>query len=178
MADKKYVQKTIQIPNGSRYSREEKIAIANEILVYIRERSLASRDKDEKKFPEYSPEYMNSLNFKNVKSGKTPNLTLSGDMLAALDIIAVNGSKVTIGYNESDPEADRAEGNIRGTYGQSRGSSAKARNFLGIKPEVLKAIVQKNFPLSDDKKREKSTKVNIESLEEAGLLDEDLLDQE
>jgi hypothetical protein len=177
MADKKYVQKTIQIPNGSRYSREEKIAIANEILIYIRERSLKGKDKDESDFPTYSKEYMNSLDFKNVKTGKKPNLTLSGDMLAAMDIIAVEGSKVTIGYNEGDPEADRAEGNIRGTYGQSRGSKDKARNFLGIRPDILKALVDKNFPLSNEKKREKNTKTNIESMDEAGLLDEDLLEE-
>ena len=137
MADKKYVQKTIQIPNGSQYSREEKIAIANEILIYIRERTTReSKDKDGIKFQEYSKEYTNSLDFKNVKGGKKVNLTLSGDMLAAMNVLAINGSKVTIGYNEDDPEADRAEGNIRGTYGQSRGSKEKARNFLGIKPDV------------------------------------------
>lgn len=177
MADKKYVQKTIQIPNGSQYSREEKIAIANEILIYIRERTQAGKDKDGANFPKYSKEYTNSLDFKNVKGSKKVNLTLSGDMLAALNVIAISGNKVVIGYNEDDPEAGRAEGNIRGTYGQARGNSEIARNFLGIKPDVLKAIVQKNFPLSNDKKREKNTANSIKNMEEAGILNEDLLEE-
>lgn len=175
MAEKKYVQKTIQIPNGSKYSRDEKIAIANEIVNYIRKRSKEGLDKNESPFPTYSKGYTASLDFKNVKGrSQKVNLTLSGDMLAAMDIISVNSNSITVGYDPSSSEADRAEGNIRGTYGQQTGSKKKARDFLGIKPEILKSIVERKFPLNNEKKREKNTDINLTAIEERdSLFDEE-----
>jgi hypothetical protein len=92
-------------------------------------------------FPEYSKEYIKSLNFKIAgKSKSDVNLTLSGDMLAAFGVIKVKDNSVTLGFDD-DLENAKADGNIRGTYGSDRANRKKARNFLGITKDDLERIL-------------------------------------
>lgn len=161
MADKKYIQRVIPIPR--QYRPDEREAIAFEILKYIRERTAEGRDKDGKKFPKYSPSYVKSLDFKIAgKSKGDVNLRLSGDMMAALDLIKSDPGKLVIGYRPGDPEAGRAEGNIRGTYGKDSGSSSKKRDFLGISSDVLKKEILSKFPLDDKEALKEQTKQTLD----------------
>ena len=150
MAEKRYVQRVIDIPSS--YTPEEREAIAAEILERIRERSRKGIDKNGERFPGYSESYKKSLDFKNAGGASKPKLTLSGDMLAMLDLVSHKKGKLIIGYDPSDPEADVAEGNIRGSYGQPTGSKKKARDFLGIPKSELESILAK-YPLDDDEAR-------------------------
>lgn len=169
MADKRYVQRAIEIPSG--YSKEEREAIAAEIVERIRERSRKGIDKDGNQFPAYSEGYKKSLDFKNAGGASKPKLVLSGDMLAALDLIKQTKGKLIIGYEPSDPEAGKAEGNIRGTYGQQRGSKSRARDFLGLPESELKKILAR-YPLDDEEARaERAAEVlgSIAASEEAEI---------
>lgn len=94
------------------------------------------------KFPAYSKAYKESLDF--AIAGKTTkvDLTLSGDMLAALDVLGHSNGSITVGYEAGTEENDRAEGNQKGSYG-GRPRPSKARSFLGITQSELDSILEK-----------------------------------
>lgn len=132
-------------------SPDERQALAFEILNFIRERTQKKNvDKNNRPFPAYSSSYAKSLDFKIAgKSKGSVDLTLSGDMLGALDLLSHKKGELLIGFENGSQENARADGNIRGTYGQSKPNSSKARDFLGISPTDLKTIL-KNYPANKD----------------------------
>ncbi len=139
----------VKLPQG--YSSDIREAIAAEIISFIRKRTIKNKDKDGEKFPAYSKSYTNSVNFKAAgKSKGDINLTLSGDMLASMELLENKKSKVSIGFEEGSLENAKADGNIRGTYGQKSPIKGKARDFLGISDEELAKIIAK-YPKDDDK---------------------------
>lgn len=156
MASKKWIQAEVQIPKS--YSAEERLAIAADIVKFIRQRTKQGKDVDGDTFkPNYSKAYRESLDFKIAgKSGSTPNLKLSGDMLAALRLIDHKKGKLVVGYKPGDPEAGRAEGNNRGTYGDlSRRPTP--REFIGISKDDLRDKILAKYPLDNDRRRERQT---------------------
>lgn len=141
MADIKVVQEKIKIGKG--FSEEDRVLIGEAILEFVRRRTQEKGwDKDNKKFPKYTKEYIDSLDFKNAGKSRKPNLTLSGDMMATMDVIKSTPASITIGFDPSEEEAGRAEGNILGTYGQSS-STGKLRDFLGIADDDLDSILNR-----------------------------------
>lgn len=97
-----------------------------------------------KPFPRYTKDYTESLDFKNGgKSKGDIDLTLSGDMLAALDVISHKKGEVLIGYENGSDENARADGNIRGTYGQKDPDKSRARNFLGLNMRDYNRLLQR-----------------------------------
>ena len=140
MAAKKIHRIRIDLP--PEYNRQEREAIADDVLEFIRERTEKGKDKNNKNFPGYSESYRESLAYKVGKgrSGKV-NLTLSGDMLAAMDLKKQGKGYIEIGFS-SGSENDKAEGNILGTYGNQTPLPKKQRDFLGIKPAELKKILK------------------------------------
>jgi len=163
----KWTSRKIQI--SKKYSEEERSAIAFGIISYITDRTKAGKGRDGKKWTppadKYSKEYRESLDFKNAKKGQRKvNLTLSGDMLASIDLLKSESGKLTIGIDKGDADHDKAEGNIRGSYGKSTGFKSKARDFLSISQKEVNKVL-KDFPLKDDEKRE----VAIESFKAASL---------
>lgn len=155
---KNWTQRKIQI--SKKYSKEEREAIAFNIVSYIQDRTKDGKGKDGKKWTppadKYSKEYKESLDFKNAKgSQKKVNLTLTGDMLGSIDLLKDSPGSLTIGIGKSDEDHDKAEGNIRGSYGKKTGSKAKARDFLGISQKEVNKIL-KDFPIKDEEERAKS----------------------
>lgn len=146
----------IKIPED--YSATERQAIGEEIVKTIRERSKdgiglksvrSTGVGSEKPFAGYSSSYVRSLDFKNAgKSRGDVNLTLSGDMLAAIKVLSHSKGSVLVGFENGTEENDRAEGNQLGTYGQSTPIKGKARKFLGITSEEKKEILDQ-FPVRD-----------------------------
>ena len=110
----------------------------------IRRRSESGIDKDGKKFPKYSKRYTESLDFNNAgKSRNKVNLTLSGDMLIALDVLTHRSGSVTIGYEKDDDEMNgKVEGNRIGSYG-GKPNATKARDFLGLPESVQEKLIRK-----------------------------------
>lgn len=139
----------VKLPGG--YSPDVLEAIGTEIISQIRKRTFKNNvDKNGDPFPEYSTAYKKSVDYKAAgKSGRV-NLTLSGDMLAALEVLEVGKNKLKIGYQNGTTENGKADGNIRGTYGKPRANPKKARDFLGISDDELNKILEK-YPVESNR---------------------------
>lgn len=129
----------LSLPKG--LSRSERLNIADLVIEFIVDRTQRGLDANGKRFPKYSKAYMESLDFKNAGKSKSVNLTLSGDMLAALAVLDEKDGKIVVGYEKGSDEEGRAEGNILGSYGGDP-DPKKARPFLGIRPNELKKIIE------------------------------------
>ncbi len=151
MAAKTPIQWTVAVDPS--YTRDEREAIAQDIIDLIREkakrgdgvvRASDGRVTRGRRFDSYSKEYAESLDFKIAGKSKSKiDLTLSGDMLGAIDIISSRKGEITVGYTDGSPEAARAEGNILGTYGQDKPIPGKSRDFLGLLPRELTTILER-----------------------------------
>lgn len=129
----------IEIPSDLPPAAREELA--DLVIEHIIDRTNRGIDKNGSKFPGYSKDYVKSLDFKIAgKSKGKVNLQLSGDMLAALDLLNHKKGAIVIGYEKGTEENDRAEGNILGSYGRSPDPN-KARDFLGIKERKLKELI-------------------------------------
>jgi len=139
------------------YTKDERLVIGQEIIDFIVKRTQEkNKDKNNNTFPDYSKEYVKSLDFKIAgKSKSDVNLTLSGDMLAAMQILNDRKGLVTIGFQNGTEENAKADGNIRGTYGQSRGSKKKARDFLGLTQKDLDTILKRFESLPEERRKAK-----------------------
>lgn len=123
-------------------TRKQRRRLGDLVIDHIIRRTESGVDKDGNAFPDYSDSYVESLDFRNAgKSAGDVNLRLSGDMLASLDILAEADGFLRIGFENGSDENARADGNIRGTYGKSRGSRSKARNFLGVDRKTLLSLI-------------------------------------
>lgn len=131
MATKKNIQESIPIPTSLTEAQKEEVG--KRIVDEIRDRTGRGIDKNGRSFPKYSKEY--------DKSG-TPDLHLTGDMLADLDVLTITGSSVVVGYDVGHPDAGQVEGNTIGSYGQPSANPKKARDFIGLPKKVLKIIIE------------------------------------
>jgi hypothetical protein len=77
---------------------EEREALADRVVDFIRDRTEAGLDKNNYKFPKYSKSYIKSLDFRIARksSGKV-NLRLTGDMMAAMDVLKTAPGEIVIG---------------------------------------------------------------------------------
>lgn len=133
--------------SGYGLTSDEKDEVADLIIERIVDRTQKGRDKDNRPWSgsaaRYSDSYKESLDFKIA--GKSPSkvdLQLSGDMLAALSVLDKTRRSVTIGFEPGSEENAKADGNIRGTYGQPKPIPGKARDFLGITDRELDNIIK------------------------------------
>ena len=123
----------------------QRTALAQEVIDFIINRSKNGLDKNNKPFPGYSENYIKSLDFKIAgKSKSKVNLTLSEEMLQSLSLISTKPGEILIGYDKSNKDLNaKVEGNVLGTYGQKTPIKGKSRDFLGIKKDDLKDLVDK-----------------------------------
>lgn len=120
----------------------QRTELADLIVEYIVQRSQDGKSKYNRPFPGggYSKSYSESLDFKNAgKSRDRVNLTLTGDMLAALDMLNHKKGAITVGFEKGAEENGRAEGLITGKYGKNIGPK---RDFLGITKKKLRELVK------------------------------------
>lgn len=123
-------------------SPKERETLADLVIEHIVDRTDRGLDKNGKKFPGYSKNYIKSLDFKNAgKSKSNVNLQLSGDTLAALQLLNHKSGQILVGFVNGTEENAKAEGNIKGTYGQPSPIPGKQRDFLGIEPKKLKELI-------------------------------------
>lgn len=113
------------------------MAIAEEVITFIQDRSASGLDKRNRPFKRYTDKYA-------AKKGQDEvDLVLTGDMLDELTILEETVGKIVIGYEEDSDQNAKAEGNIIGSYGQPTGDKKKARDFLGITKADLMEIISK-----------------------------------
>lgn len=136
-ADWQYVD--IAIPRDIGPADRE--ALADEIIDFIRERTSSGLDKNNREFGGYSEAYIKSANFRIAgKSKSEVNLTLSGDMMGDIDLLSHRKGNLRIGFQRGSESNAKADGNIKGTYGQEKQVGPK-RDFLGITKGDLNALV-------------------------------------
>ncbi len=129
--------------SGYGLNSDQKDEVADLIIERIVNRTTKGIDKDGDKFQKYSKSYKESLDFKVAgKSAGKVDLQLSGDMLAALEVLDKTSRSVTIGFEPGSEENAKADGNIRGTYGKPTPDPKKARDFLGITETELSKIIR------------------------------------
>jgi len=141
-----WMKTAITIPKGIK-PRDREI-LGEAVVEYIRNRTLDGLDKNNRKFAKYSKKYAEA---KGV-SRDSVDLFLSGDMLEALKVLSHKSGEITVGFDKDDPLNGRAEGNIKGTYGQDS-KVAPARDFLGITKKDLSGILNaadEEITLTDD----------------------------
>ena len=141
-----WMKTKIKIPK--KYNPDEREAIALDILEKIIERTQKGIDKEGNKFPGYSKAYKESLNFKIGGKSSKVDLTLSGDMLADMRLLSHKAGELTIGFENGTESNGKAEGNIRGTYGQKTPIAGKARDFLGVQKKELGEVLEL-YPIKD-----------------------------
>lgn len=146
---KDYPDSEFEVTIDESYSEEQRQAIAAEIISFVRQRTLSGKSVTGGRFPKYESSYVNSSEFKAARKSTTPNLRLSGDMLAYMELVKNDRGRLVIGYGDNNPEAGKAEGNQIGSYGRSP-NAGKARKFLGIKPDDLNRILAK-YPIDSEK---------------------------
>jgi hypothetical protein len=128
--------------SGYGLSPDQKDEVADLIIERIVNRTDQGKDKDGRRFPGYSKSYKESLDFKVAGKTNKVDLQLSGDMLAALSVLDKTSRSVTIGFENGSEENAKADGNIRGTYGNPSPNPKKARDFLGITIKELTDIIK------------------------------------
>jgi len=136
MASQQKVQ--VMVPRG--YSENTLQRIGQSIIDFIITRTLSGLDKDGNPFPTYTNRY------EDVKGSSDVDLSLSGEMLNMLEVLAVKDGVITIGYPSGDEINGKVEGNRIGSYGGSP-NSRKARDFLGISDGDLKTLLEE-YPMS------------------------------
>jgi hypothetical protein len=129
-----WMKTTIAIPRNLKPKDREVLGEA--VVDYIRMRTLDGLDKNNRKFAKYSQKYAEA---KGV-SRDSVDLFLSGDMLEALKVLSHKSGEITVGFARGDELNGRAEGNIKGTYGQQE-KVAPARDFLGIAKKDVAGLV-------------------------------------
>lgn len=134
-------QQKFRVPLPPGLSDEDREALADAIIEYIVDRTQKGKDKDGSRFPKYSKSYTKSMDFEIAgKSPRKVDLQLSGDMLAALQLLDATSRSLWIGYEKGDEINDRVEGNRLGSYGGDP-DPKKARDFLGIEPDKLAKLI-------------------------------------
>lgn len=147
----------IPIPKG--ISPDSRQALGEQMVAMMVERAKARKGVEAigdgifkaKRFPRYSKGY---AEWKGVSRGAV-DLTLSGEMLEALDVISHKNGSILIGMPKGDKELNgKAEGNRLGSYGGAPDAS-KARDFMGLpKTEMSKILL--SAVREDDKLRAKA----------------------
>lgn len=125
--------------------------LAEAIAEFIRIRTQeGGRDKNNRKFAKYSEAYKESDAFAIGGKSSKVDLTLTGDMLASLDVTDVTPNRITIAMDED--ETGKAYGNISGEYGQDRKVAAK-RDFFGIAQKDLNMLVKQYQAIKEEDKK-------------------------
>jgi hypothetical protein len=119
---------------------KDRVAISEAVIEYIKNRTLDGLDKNLEKFPNYTKNY---AQFKGV-SVSDVDLVFSGDMLSDLKLLSHKSGELTIGFEKGSKSNGKAEGNIKGTYGQPSPVQAP-RDFLGISDVEVESLLD-NVP--------------------------------
>jgi hypothetical protein len=143
-----WIKKTVQLPK--KFDEDDAFAIGEELINFIVERTRKGKGSDGAKFPAYSEVYKKSDAFIAAGKSNTVDLTLSGEMLDSLKVLEASQGRVVIGFDKSDPNNDKAEGNILGSYGGDPDES-RARDFMALSDaEVSKILNTLAIETEDD----------------------------
>ena len=138
----KWQRFTVMLPKDIK-DPKEKLALGEDIIKYIRERTRGGKDNAGGNFPKYSKSYRNSLDYKIAHKSGNVNLTQTGDMLQDIEVLSVSRDKMIIGFENGSISNDKADGHITGWQGRSD----VKRPFLGFEgreKRVLEGLIRKH----------------------------------
>jgi len=133
-------------------STKDKLALGEHIVEYIRQRTEKGKDNEYKNFPKYSDKYEASLDFKigGKSKGQRPDLKLTGDMLADLQVLSIRGDKLLIGYKNGSKSNAKADGHQTGWQGQRPNAERPFLGFEGSEKAKLKSIIKEHVAAVKD----------------------------
>lgn len=138
----KWQRFTVEIPKTIT-DPKEKLALGEDIIKYIRDRTRRAKDNSGANFPRYSKEYRKSFAFKVAHKSGDVNLTQTGDMLQDIEVLSISRDKMIIGFENGTLSNDIADGHITGWQGASK----VKRPFLGFEGNekyALSKIIKKH----------------------------------
>lgn len=119
------------VSDSDRYSLH--LFVANEAIMKIKKRTQDNnRQVGGSGFKGYSEEYKESEAYEAYNKSSSVNMTLTGDMMGALDILSVDESKAVIGF--------RDETNIKKAYNHNVGDTVPKREFFGLNGKELSEL--------------------------------------
>lgn len=117
-------------------NRDLKLAIGQAIIDRIRERTQDSKDVNGRTFAGYDEDYKDSDTFKAFGKTSKVDMTLTGNMLSQMDIVAEDSNAIKIGWDD-ETETKKA-------YNHNTGDTVTKRQFFGITVQEL-AQIQRDF---------------------------------
>jgi hypothetical protein len=131
-------------------TNEEKLALGEDIIEYMRKRTESGKNNAGGRFPRYSKEYMQSLDFKIAGKSSSVDLTQTGDMLADISVLDIKDNKLVIGFERGSLSNDKADGHITGWQGRSK-VKRPFLGFVGDEKNKLNSIIKKHEkPVKED----------------------------
>lgn len=125
-------------------SSGERQLVARRVIEFIQDRTDKGRGVGGGKFPSYSDEYADSLEFKIAgKRQSLPNLQQSGDTIHSIKLLSNGPGYVIIGFDSGTEENDKA-------VWLQRSDNGVSRVFLGISNKELAKIVKSVQSLRTD----------------------------
>ena len=117
--------------------------VGRQIVDFIVDRTQRGLGINNQPFAGYSDSYKNSDDFAIAGKSGTVDLTLTGDMLAELQVLSHSAGIISIGYPNDSDENNRAEWHRFPRPNSKTGALAPKRDFLGISEKDLKVIVDR-----------------------------------
>jgi hypothetical protein len=135
-------------------------AVGLEIIERIKDRTKKGFDRKGKKFPGYSKNYTESLDFKIAgKSAGKVDLELSSEMMNSIEVLSHKKGEIVIGFDKGNSDLNgKVEGNRLGTYG-GKPKRGKKRDFLGIQRKDLVKI-QNNYDYNKEERNKIKDRIN------------------
>lgn len=115
-------------------SKDDKEHLAELVIKKIQDRTATGKSFYGREFKPYSPQYVNSLEFKAYgKSKGKINMRLSGDMLELIDVLNVKGNTIKIGYDD--------DLQIKKAFNHNTGDTLPKRPFFGVTKKEMQEII-------------------------------------
>jgi phage gpG-like protein len=118
--------------------RALRLAIAQRVIDHIKERTQSGKPAVGASFKPYSTEYMESAEFKILKGSSTVNLTLTGNMLADMDVLEDGPNTVVIGFSDATETAKA----FRHHTGADK---MPERPFFGVTDSEVTELIEDEF---------------------------------
>ncbi len=121
-----------------RGQKDLRLAIAQAVIDHIVKRTREeNKDLNGKRFTKYSKDYIESTVFSVLKDSTTPNMELTGAMLASIGVLKDGPNTIQIGYDDQEE--------ILKAYNHNVGDTVPARKFFGITNDDAKKLIEKEF---------------------------------
>lgn len=115
-----------------------RMAIAQKVIDYIVKRTQEGKDISGKNLAKYHPDYVASAEFELAgKSKNEVNMTLTGNMLAQLDMLSDSPNTIRIGWDDNNE--------ILKAYNHNIGDTVTKREFFGITSKEAKEVILEEF---------------------------------